>query len=243
MILIPAVDIRGGNCVRLLQGRAEDETVYSPDPLKMAKKWQDMGAKRLHVVDLDGAFSGKTKNAGVILRIAKELDIPVQTGGGIRDYETVRRLLAGGISRVILGTSALYDRGFLKKAVSEWPEKIIVGIDSRSGKVATAGWKEVSIKDACDFAQEVQKMGVREIIVTDIKKDGTMKGPNVRWIEKVARKVDISVIASGGVSGVEDLKSLKELKLSNLTGVIVGKALYADEGFMPKALRTLKEEN
>lgn len=227
MIIIPAVDIKGGNCVRLIQGKPSMETVYSSNPLDMAKQWEDRGAKRLHVVDLDGAFEGKMKNMEVILKIAESLDIPVEVGGGIRDYETVKNLINGGIYRVILGTSAIYDQEFLKDVIKEWPDKIIVGIDSIRGQVAVKGWQYVSSRTALELAVEMESTGVNEIIVTDITKDGMLEGTNTELIKDIAEKVKISIIASGGVTSLEDIKKLKALNLENLTGVIIGKALYS----------------
>ena len=243
MIIIPAIDIRGGNCVRLTQGRLEDETIYSKDPLLVAKLWQAQGAKRLHLIDLDGAFSGKIKNKELIFKIIKELDIPVQVGGGIRDYETGKKLISAGAHRIIIGTSAIYDIEFLKSLIKKWPEKITVGIDSSSGKVAIGGWRNITTRWAGSLAEEMESLGVREIIITDIKKDGTLEGPNIKWIEKIAKKVNIPVIASGGISNIEDIKKLRDLKLQNLLGVIVGKALYSDGIMLQEAIKVAESYN
>lgn len=237
MIVIPAVDIKGGNCVRLLQGRAEDETIYSDDPVAMAKKWQSQGAERLHVVDLDGAFSGEMKNMPVILEIARKLDIPVEVGGGIRDFGAIQELIDGGIFRVILGTAAINDREFLHAVLERWFEHITVGIDSRDGLVAVKGWQEVTRSDACTLAVEMADMGVTEIIVTDIKTDGMLTGPNTGLMSDIAGRVDISVIASGGISCIEDVVKLKELNLDNLNGIIVGKALYSNSIDLGEAIK------
>ena len=237
MIIIPAVDIRKGNCVRLSQGRPEDETIYSPDPLLVAKLWQAQGARLVHIVDLDGALTGRMENRELILKIAKELDIPVQVGGGIRDYETVRYLLEGGVERVIIGTSAVYDREFLKSLIKKHKDHLSVGIDSVDGKVAIGGWKNVTSRLASTFAKGMERMGVGEIIVTDIKKDGMLGGPNLKMIKKIAERVSIPVVAAGGISSVEDISNLKELKIDNLKGVIVGKALYRDDDFLTEAIR------
>ncbi|MDA3792793.1 MAG: 1-(5-phosphoribosyl)-5-[(5-phosphoribosylamino)methylideneamino]imidazole-4-carboxamide isomerase [Elusimicrobia bacterium] len=245
MLVIPAIDLKGGNCVRLYQGKIDEETIYSKEPLTVAKLWQSQGAKRIHIVDLDGAFSsknsgknsGKMKNREIIYSIVNEIDIPVQTGGGIRDYKTVKELIKNGVGRVILGTSAISDRELLEKVISKWPDKIIVGIDSSSGKVAIDGWQDITDKNAIDLAGEMEGLGIKEIIITDIKKDGTLQGPSFKWIEKIADAVDISVIASGGVSTVEDIKKFKSMDLDNLTGVIVGKALYTGSMKLSEAIK------
>jgi len=226
MIVIPAVDIKDGNCVRLVRGRADRSTVYSDNPVSAAIHWEKMGAKRLHVVDLDGAFSGTMKNQKAIVEIIQKLNIPVQVGGGIRDIETVRSLINAGVSHVILGTSAVNNTEFVKEAINCWRDKIIVGIDSVKGNVATEGWKDITEMSAVELAKDMQQFGVKEIIVTDIKKDGALRGPNLKWIRKIASAVTISVIASGGVSKIEDIKKIVKLKLTNIKGIIVGKALY-----------------
>ncbi len=241
MIIIPAVDIKNGNCVRLMQGRASDETIYSDDPLSMALKWQSEGAERLHIIDLDGAFNGKMKNIRVILKIIKELDIPVQVGGGIRNYETVKALIDNGVHRIIIGTSAIHNREFLKSVLKMWPERITVGIDSTSGRVAVEGWGNVTAKTALVLANEAEDMGVTEIIVTDIKKDGMLKGTNLELIKEITDSVKISVIASGGVSCINDIKKLRELKIKNLTGVIIGKALYSNDIVLSDAIKVAGE--
>ncbi len=243
MIVIPAVDVRGGRCVRLKQGRPENETVYSPDPVMMAKLWESKGARLLHMVDLDGAFTGSMKNMDIVIETARSLDIPLQAGGGIRDPETVRELIEGGVSRVILGTSAVKDRDFLKDLLERYPERISVGIDAVEGRVAVSGWQEVSSEEATELARGVEKMGVSEIIVTDIKKDGMMKGPGIKWIRKIARAVEIPVIAAGGISGIDDILALRDLGIENLKGVIVGKALYRDNNFLSEAIRVTREKN
>ncbi|MFC2048655.1 1-(5-phosphoribosyl)-5-[(5-phosphoribosylamino)methylideneamino]imidazole-4-carboxamide isomerase [Elusimicrobiota bacterium] len=239
MQIIPAIDLRGGNCVRLTQGKLSKETLFSKEPLIVAKLWQAQGAKRLHVVDLDGAFSGKMKNGNIIKKIIKELDIPVQIGGGIRDYDTIRSLIKAGASRVILGTAAIYDEKLLKTAIKKWTDRIIIGIDSSAGKVAIGGWKNITTKWATTLALEMERIGIKEIIITDIKKDGTLEGPNYKWIQKIANKVSIDVIASGGVSGLDDVMKLKELGLKNLSGIIVGKALYKDQFNLAEAVRAV----
>ncbi len=227
MLVIPAIDLRNGNCVRLFQGKFNKETIYSRKPVTVAQLWKQQGAARIHIVDLDGAFSGTMKNRSIIYNIAEMVDIPIQVGGGIRNYKTVKELIENGVSRVIIGSSAINDRELLEKIILKWPGRIIVGIDSSSGKVAIGGWKDITDKPAAELAGEAEEMGVKEIIVTDIEKDGTLKGPNFKWIKKIARAVSISVIASGGVSSLEEIKKFKNMNLDNLFGVIVGKALYS----------------
>ncbi|MFH1415092.1 MAG: 1-(5-phosphoribosyl)-5-[(5-phosphoribosylamino)methylideneamino]imidazole-4-carboxamide isomerase [Elusimicrobiota bacterium] len=242
MIIIPAVDLKDGNCVRLLQGDENRETVYSDDPVAMAKEWEHQGAERLHVVDLNGAFSGCMQNREIIIRIINELGIPVEVGGGIRDHETVENLIKAGVFRVILGTAAINDMALLKKVVGKWPEKIAVGIDSVDGKVAVKGWRDITGKESAQLAVDMEKAGVKEIIVTDISTDGMLSGPNTAVITEIAQKVDISVIASGGIASISDIIELKKLGLKNLTGVIVGKALYTGDVILPEALEALKGE-
>ncbi len=227
MIVIPAIDIRGGNCVRLRQGRPEEETVYFSDPLSVARQFEEDGAERIHIVDLDGAFSGTMKNREIIKKIASSVKVPLQVGGGIRDFLAIKELFGAGVSRVIMGTSAIKDRDLLRRALKNWPGKISVGIDSESGNVAIGGWTDVTSTKAESLASEIEKEGVDEIIVTDIKTDGMLTGPNFEWVEKIARSLSISVIASGGVSSIRDIERIRDLEPGNITGIIVGKALYS----------------
>jgi len=226
MLVIPAVDIKDGKCVRLIQGHPDRETVYSDNPVEVALMWQDKGAERIHIVDLDGAFSGAMKNIDIVLKIARDLDIPVQAGGGIRNIATIDKLVAGGVKKVIVGTAAIYDQELLGTALKKYGGYITVGIDSDSEKVAVRGWVDVTDKMAVTLAAEMENMGVGELIITDITKDGTLTGPNVGLVEKVAESVSIPVIASGGVSSIADIVRFKNSGQDNITGVIVGKALY-----------------
>jgi phosphoribosylformimino-5-aminoimidazole carboxamide ribotide isomerase len=236
MLVIPAVDIRGGKCVRLIQGEFDKETEYSDDPVSMAVKWEKQGAKRLHVVDLDGARTGEMQNIETILKIASDIKIDVQTGGGIRDEKTAETLLDGGISRIIIGTAAVWNKDLLNFLFNKWPGRISVAVDSRDGKIADRGWQEITGERPEELAQEMERKGAAEIIVTDIKTDGMLKGPNVELMKEIADSVKISVIASGGVSCIDDIKKLKGLNLSNLTGVIVGKALYSGNIILSEAI-------
>jgi phosphoribosylformimino-5-aminoimidazole carboxamide ribotide isomerase len=241
MQLIPAIDLRGGKCVRLFKGEREKETVYSTSPVEVALKWQSEGAARLHLVDLDGAFEGRPVNSAVISAIASVLHIPLQLGGGIRDAENVGRALELGVSKVILGTAAVEKPKMVKELVDRYQDRIIVGIDARDGIVAVKGWVEDSQRKAVDFALEMQDLGVREIIYTDISRDGTLEGPNYHAMEEMAKALGIQLIASGGVSSLEDLRLLKGLEHLGITGVIVGQALYSGKFTLKEALMVFEE--
>jgi phosphoribosylformimino-5-aminoimidazole carboxamide ribotide isomerase len=241
MQLIPAIDLRGGKCVRLFKGEREKETVYSTNPVEVALKWQSEGAARLHLVDLDGAFEGRPVNSAVISAIASVLHIPLQLGGGIRDAENVGRALELGVSKVILGTAAVEKPKMVKELVDRYQDRIIVGIDARDGIVAVKGWVEDSQRKAVDFALEMQDLGVREIIYTDISRDGTLEGPNYHAMEEMAKALGIQLIASGGVSSLEDLRLLKGLEHLGITGVIVGQALYSGKFTLKEALMVFEE--
>ena len=225
MIIIPAIDLKDGKCVRLLQGKKDEVTVYSDDPAKMAKQWVDMGARLLHVVDLDGAFSGEQKNIERIKEIRKAIQIPMQLGGGIRDIKTIAELADIGVDRMILGTSAAKDPDMVARACEKFKDRVLVGIDAKDGKVAVKGWVEVTELDAIKFAKDMESAGAAGIIYTDISRDGMMTGPNIDAMAKMVKSVKIPVIASGGVSKLEDVKNLMQIK--DLWGVITGKALYS----------------
>jgi len=234
MLVIPAVDLKGGKCVRLVQGDKARETVFSDDPVSMALRWQEQGAKYLHVVDLDGAFEGMPKNLDIALRIAKAVKIPVELGGGLRTEHAVRQALSGGLDRIILGTKALSSPHWLQEMCGKFPGRIVVGIDARDGMVAVEGWVAVSKTSAIEFAQQVAKMKPRAIIFTDISKDGMMAGPNVESTRGLAEAVDVPVIASGGVSSLDHVRALSQLPLE---GMIIGKALYTGAIALPDAVR------
>lgn len=224
--IYPAIDIRGGKCVRLFQGDYAQETVYGESPLDVAKQWVEQGAKWLHLVDLDGAKAGQTTHAELVLSIANAVDVPVQIGGGIRTPNDVAAYLEGGVSRVILGTAALENRDFMDKVLSQYGSKIAIGLDCRGGYVATRGWLETSDVKAEDLAKELVQLGAETFIYTDISRDGTMTGPNVEEIVGLARATGKEVIASGGVSAEQDLFSLAAYTGAGVGGAIVGKALY-----------------
>ena len=227
MIIIPAVDIKNGKCVRLLQGRMDDETVYSDDPETMAAKWARLGARLIHVIDLDGAFAKSPQNTESIRKILKALDVPVQLGGGIRSEETVHQYLEMGVKRVIIGTEAIKRPAFVKKICNTHPQQIVVGIDARHGKVAIDGWTETTRIDAIDLAREFEDCGVAAINFTDIQRDGMQTGPNLEATRRLAEAVSIPVVASGGVSSIQDVKNLLPLQEAGVVGVIIGKALYS----------------
>ncbi|MHB8061831.1 MAG: 1-(5-phosphoribosyl)-5-[(5-phosphoribosylamino)methylideneamino]imidazole-4-carboxamide isomerase [Ruminiclostridium sp.] len=237
MIIYPAIDIIDGKCVRLQQGSYSDVTIFGDSPVEMAMKWESQGARYLHVVDLDGAKAGKSENAEVIKQIASKLTIPVQLGGGIRSLDTIETILSYGISRVILGTSAVNDQRMLKLALREYKGKIVVGIDAKDGRVAIHGWEKTSAFTAVDFARTVEGYGTKTIIYTDISRDGMLKGPNLVAMSDMAKSVGIEVIASGGVSC---LKDILDLKATGVRGVIVGKALYTGDIDLTEAINSLK---
>ncbi|WP_242241446.1 1-(5-phosphoribosyl)-5-[(5-phosphoribosylamino)methylideneamino]imidazole-4-carboxamide isomerase [Bacillus cereus group sp. BfR-BA-01309] len=223
MEIFPAIDLKEGRCVRLYQGEFSKETVMNEDPVAQAIIFEKSGAKTLHIVDLDGAIAGESVNLLVIERICKAVRIPVQVGGGIRSLVAVEKLLSVGVDKVILGTTALYDKAFLEEAVRLYKEKIIVGIDAKNGFVATRGWLDVSEISYIDLAKQMENVGVQTIVFTDISKDGTLAGPNVEQLELLQKSVAIRLIASGGVASIQDVKKLNDM---NIYGVIIGKALY-----------------
>jgi phosphoribosylformimino-5-aminoimidazole carboxamide ribotide isomerase len=226
MIILPAIDLKDGKCVRLRQGRAEEVTVYSDDPVAQALAWLEQGAEQLHVVDLDGAFQGEPRHAGVIARIVRAVGIPVEVGGGLRTDAQIERLLAGGVTRAILGTRALESLDALASLVKRFGEAITVGIDARDGFVQVRGWVETTGTRAVDLARQVASVGVQTIIYTDTATDGMLGGPNLAAMEQMCRAVPCRIIASGGVSAPEHAAALKALQCGNLYGAIVGKALY-----------------
>lgn len=237
MVIIPAVDIQDGKCVRLLQGDFDKVTVYSDSPVEMALRWQGKGAERIHIVDLDGSRSGSPRNRPVIEAVAKALSVPVQVGGGIRDMETVEAYLGLGVSRVILGTAAHRDRSFVEEACRKNPGRIILGLDARDGKAAVQGWTEATEEAVLDIARRYEDVGVDAIVFTDIRRDGMETGVNVESTAALARSVRIPVIASGGVSGIADIERLLAVQRDGVIGVIVGKALYTGALSLEEAIR------
>ncbi|NLY63816.1 MAG: 1-(5-phosphoribosyl)-5-[(5-phosphoribosylamino)methylideneamino]imidazole-4-carboxamide isomerase [Alcaligenaceae bacterium] len=228
MLLIPAIDLKDGQCVRLRQGDLQDATVFSQDPQAMAQKWLDQGARRLHLVDLNGAIAGKPKNEAAIQAILKAVgdDIPVQIGGGIRDLDTIERYLDLGIEYVIIGTAAVKDPGFLQDACSAFSGHIIVGLDAKDGKVATDGWSKLTKHDVIDLGRKFEDYGVESIIYTDIGRDGMLTGVNIEATVRLSQAVKIPVIASGGVTDLRDIEALCAVQDEGIEGVILGRSIY-----------------
>jgi phosphoribosylformimino-5-aminoimidazole carboxamide ribotide isomerase len=225
MLIIPAIDIKEGNCVRLIQGDPERKTVYSSDPVEMAKRFQDAGAELIHVVDLDGAFEGTPVNRDVVISIARSVSIPIEIGGGIRTAEAVHRYADSGIRRIVVGTIML-ERSFLP-LIERFRDVLVAGVDAKNSMVATHGWKKVSGIRASDMIRDITGRGIRDVIYTDIATDGMLSGPNVAAISEILTEIEnISLIASGGISSMEDLEKLSRLEQSGLTGCITGKAIY-----------------
>jgi phosphoribosylformimino-5-aminoimidazole carboxamide ribotide isomerase len=237
--LLPAIDIRAGQCVRLVQGDFNQETVYGHSPFKVAESFVAQGAKWIHIVDLDGAKEGKPVNHDVISRIAKNLNCKIEVGGGIRNEETVSTYLEAGVSRVILGSTAVSNPTFVKEMIKRYGNKIAVGIDARDGKVAVSGWLETSEMKATDLGMELAKAGVGALVVTDISRDGTLSGPNIEGIRDMAKLTGVPVIASGGVSSLQDLLSLKEYEGEGIAGAIFGKALYDGKIDLGEAIKAV----
>jgi phosphoribosylformimino-5-aminoimidazole carboxamide ribotide isomerase len=227
MIIIPAIDLKNGRCVRLVQGDPERETVYSDDPVEQAKVFEKAGARLIHVVDLDGAFTGLPVNAEIVKAIAKAVSVPIEIGGGIRSVESAREYFEAGIRRFIVGTAALDDYESFKAMIDTYGSSIIAGVDAKSAMVATHGWLNVSDVSAVGFISALVRNGVSEVIYTDISTDGMLKGPNYAGISEILEKVQgIKLIASGGISSIEDIVRLKTLEKKGVTGCIVGKAIY-----------------
>jgi phosphoribosylformimino-5-aminoimidazole carboxamide ribotide isomerase len=231
MLLIPAIDLKDGKCVRLKQGDMNDSTTFGEDPAAMARRWLDAGARRLHLVDLNGAFAGKPVNEAAIKAIIKEVgdEIPVQLGGGIRDLDTIERYLDDGISYVIIGTAAVKSPGFLKDACSAFGGHIIVGLDAKDGKVATDGWSKLTGHEVADLGKKFEDYGVESIIYTDIGRDGMLSGINIDATVRLAQALTIPVIASGGLSNMADIDRLCAVEADGIEGVICGRAIYSGD--------------
>lgn len=244
MLLIPAIDLKDGHCVRLRQGALDDVTVFSDDPAAIAEQWLDQGAQRLHLVDLNGAFAGKPVNKKAISAILKALgdEIPVQIGGGIRDLDTIETYLDMGMRYVIVGTAAVKSPGFLRDACSAFPGSIIVGLDAKDGKVATDGWSKISGHDVLDLAKKFEDYGCESIIYTDIGRDGMLSGVNIEATVRLAQHVNIPIIASGGVTDLKDIQALCDVKNEGIEGVILGRSIYEGTLDFSKA-QTLADEH
>ena len=222
--ILPAIDLRDGKCVRLVRGDYAQETIYNDNPVVVARQWESEGARRLHLVDLDGAREGKPINTQVIGEIARAIAVPVQLGGGLRTQEDIQSTLDAGVERCIIGTRAIENADWARQMFAQFGENLILGIDARDGMVATAGWLETSQTSSVEFAQRMESLGCRRMVFTDIARDGTLAGPNLEALERVAQSVNIPVIASGGVAKSDDVNAIK--RIHNVEGVIVGKALY-----------------
>jgi phosphoribosylformimino-5-aminoimidazole carboxamide ribotide isomerase len=232
MEIIPAIDLRGGKCVRLVQGRYDRETVFSDDPVEMARRWEREGARRLHIVDLDGAREGQPRNLAVVANIARAVEVPIQLGGGIRSEETARQALAAGVQRVIIGTAAL-ERASARRMADALGEALAAGIDARDGRVAVRGWLEMSEVKAVDLAREMAGLGIRWIVFTDIGQDGMLAGPNTSALRELVKASRASIIASGGISSAADIRAVKE---AGAAGAIIGTALYTGRLSLKEAL-------
>jgi phosphoribosylformimino-5-aminoimidazole carboxamide ribotide isomerase len=243
MLIIPAVDIKNGKCVRLLQGRMDDETVYSDDPAAMATKWARLGARMIHVIDLDGAFAKSPQNMASIRRILQAVNVPIQLGGGIRNEKTVHQYLHMGVKRVIIGTEAIKKPAFVKEVCKRHPQQIVVGIDAHDGKVAIEGWTQTTRVTAIDLARKFEDCGVAAINFTDIQRDGMQRGPNIEATRNLAEAVSIPVVASGGVSSLKDVEDLLPLQDCGVIGVIIGKALYSGALDLKEALDLTLQPN
>lgn len=241
MIIIPAVDIKGGRCVRLRQGRMDAETVFSDDPAAMARRWAETGARLIHVVDLDGAVEKQPKNRAAIRAIIDAADVPIQVGGGIRDLDTIESYLDEGVARVIIGTEAIRRPEMVKTAARRYPDRIVVGIDARKGWVAIEGWTETTRMRAEDLARDFDECGLAAINFTDIHRDGMGTGPNILETQRFARSTAIPVVASGGVSNLEDIRNLLPLRDDGVVGVITGRALYSGTLDLGEAIRLTQE--
>lgn len=233
MRIYPAIDIRGGQCVRLLKGNFADMTVYGNNPAEMAKKWESLGGEFIHVVDLDGALQGCGVNEECIRSICAAVNVPVQTGGGIRTMQDIESRLVCGVNRVIIGTSAVRNLDFVREAVREYGEKIVIGIDAKDGMVAVSGWEEVSQYPAVEFAKQMEDAGVKTVVYTDIATDGTLQGPNVAAMQEMVSAVKMDIIASGGIGTAAHVRALLPV---GVEGVIVGRALYTESVSLPEII-------
>jgi phosphoribosylformimino-5-aminoimidazole carboxamide ribotide isomerase len=241
MILLPAIDIRGGNAVRLEKGDFAKETVYDADPLDAARKWVETGAAQLHVVDLDGARDGRPMNLDHLRSITRELDVPVQYGGGLRSFVAVRDALGAGADRVVLGTAAYTDIEFLDQVLSQWGNRIVVAIDVREGVVSVSGWTEKTLMPPDDVIRRMQQRGVKQFVYTNVDRDGMLSGPDLDEVRRIGETIRGRFLYSGGIASLDDLKALKELRLVNLAGAISGKALYEGRFTVEEANDVLRD--
>ena len=242
MIVIPAIDLKEGRCVRLSQGRMDQESVYSENPVQMARHWEAKGAERLHVVDLNGAVTGRPFHSSLIREITQSIHIPVEVGGGIRDLETIESYLSAGVRWVILGTAAFSNRPLVEEACRRFPGRVILGIDARGGRVAIQGWQEIVSLEAMELAKQFEGLDISAIIFTDVERDGMGTGVNWERTKVLARATSIPVIASGGIARIEEIKHLMNLEADGVIGVIVGRALYTGSLDLEEAIRIAKND-
>ncbi|MBN1900698.1 1-(5-phosphoribosyl)-5-[(5-phosphoribosylamino)methylideneamino]imidazole-4-carboxamide isomerase [Candidatus Sumerlaeota bacterium] len=242
MQIIPAIDLMEGQCVRLTQGKKESKVIYSSHPVEVALKWEAMGAQRLHIVDLDGAFSGRPQNSNAIQDIRTAVSMKIEVGGGVRTPDDIRKYLDMEIDHVILGTRAFQDRKWLKEQVDLFKDRIIVGLDAKGGMVASQGWTVTETMPATDFARELVTIGVESIIYTDIARDGMLTGPNLSSLSRIAETIDIDIIASGGIHAIGDIEKIIALQKPNITGVITGKALYEKTLDLKEAIKLTSKQ-
>ena len=226
MKIFPAIDIKDKKCVRLIRGDFDNKTEYQMSPIEQANKYKDHGFKNLHIVDLDGALTGETVNLDIIQEIVNKFDLKIEIGGGIRNFESIQKYIEVGVDKVILGSAAIKDKNFLKESCKKFPNKIALGLDAKDGYLSVSGWKENSNQLTLDYLREVNDFGISRLIYTDINRDGMKQSPNFEETEKIANTSNCSVIISGGVSSIEDIKKAKELNNKNIEGIIVGKAIY-----------------
>ena len=243
MIIFPAIDIKEGKVVRLLQGKFDEVTRYADDPVSVAKRWESMGAQWLHIVDLDGAQTGVVQNLDVILKIARAVNIPIEMGGGIRTKEDIATLIEGGVARVILGTRVIEDSSFLKSILDEWGDKIAVSLDCVNGMVATKGWSCTTEFKATSLVKTLVDQGLKCLVYTDIARDGMMKGPDFEGVEEMLAQTNVPLIVSGGISKIEDIHRLVKMKNPNILGVISGKALYEEKLNLKEAISAARENS
>ncbi|MDR0401754.1 MAG: 1-(5-phosphoribosyl)-5-[(5-phosphoribosylamino)methylideneamino]imidazole-4-carboxamide isomerase [Endomicrobium sp.] len=241
MIVIPAIDIRRGNSVRLKQGKIDSETIYSTDPVFIAKLWKAKGAKRIHIVDLDGAFSGINTNENIIKKICEDVDISIEVGGGIRDMHKVDKIFSFGVSHVILGTVAIYNPEIVRKAIDKYgPKKIIVSIDAKNGKIAISGWKDITPVDIFELVDKLKNIGVEEILYTDISRDGMFTGPDLLGLKKLCT-YNLKIIASGGIRTIDDVIKIKKYEKNGVFAVVVGSALYTKDFDLENVIKKIEQ--
>lgn len=242
MRLFPAIDIQNGQCVRLRRGDFADSTVFGSDPAKMARRWEQEGARHLHVVDLDGARLGSPQNFDAVAAMAAAVNIPVQLGGGIRTLEALDLIASSRVSRIIVGTVAIEDNAFLVEALHRWGTNLVVAVDAQDGFVATHGWQKRTMVPVAELTEQLVELGVKEVLYTDVSRDGMMMGPNIKAYEELAQQTTLEIIASGGITTLQDLKAVKVLEKHGVTGVITGRALYEGAFTLAEALAVLGAE-